>query len=158
MPKINSRAKGASAEREVIKILQSVVDRALGKDAFKLERNLEQTRNGGCDIVGAPKEFDFFSFEIKRQEKLQISKWMQQCIKQSRDDQIPVLIYRQARRPWRVVVSHRLNLFKVPQSRDDFISDYLVEFDLAAFCDMYYALLMDINKYGTEQLFSLLYN
>lgn len=99
---VNGRNKGAAAEREFINILQPVVDSVFVAEAFKLQRNLEQTRSGGCDIVGAPKEYDFFSFEVKRCERLALGQWWEQTLRQCRKDQIPALAYRQSRFPWMV--------------------------------------------------------
>ena len=52
MGKINSRAKGAAGEREFCKELAEHLGDALVEP---LKRNLEQTRNGGHDILGLGK-------------------------------------------------------------------------------------------------------
>jgi hypothetical protein len=91
----NSRAKGASAEREVFKLIGDVL-------GFKVERNLSQTRDGGYDSVVGD-----FALEVKRQEALSIKAWWEQATQQAgRCDppKMPMLIYRQSRQPWRVVV------------------------------------------------------
>ena len=91
----NSRAKGASAEREVFKLIGDVL-------GFKVERNLSQTRDGGYDSVVGD-----FALEVKRQEALSINAWWEQATTQAgRCDppKMPMLIYRQSRQPWRVVV------------------------------------------------------
>jgi hypothetical protein len=91
----NSRAKGASAEREVFKLIGDVL-------GFKVERNLSQTRDGGYDSVVGD-----FALEVKRQEALSIKAWWEQATTQAgRCDppKMPMLIYRQSRQPWRVVV------------------------------------------------------
>jgi hypothetical protein len=101
---VNGRTKGASAEREFIALIQEIVDDALGDKRFELHRNLDQTRAGGCDVAGAPPEYDFVAVEIKRQEQLSIDKWWEQACSQARPGQVPVLAYRQKRQPWRVVM------------------------------------------------------
>lgn len=95
---VNSRNKGASAERELANVLQLAVDAALPPSkAIKIKRNLEQYQEGGDDLMGLP----FLAIEVKRCEKLQIGSWWQQCLDQAKG-RIPVLAYRQNNKPWRV--------------------------------------------------------
>src|SRR5262245_62810646 len=90
--------KGAGAEREFAAILQKEVDDFLPNGHGVLfKRNLEQTREGGFDILGLP----WLALEIKRQETLSIGAWWQQCLTQA-DGRVPVLAYRQNNKPWRV--------------------------------------------------------
>lgn len=86
-----SRDKGANGEREVIRIFND----ELGMD---LKRNLDQYQGTDCDC-----RFDGLAIEIKRQEKLQLRAWWKQ-ICEVRGDDLPVLIYRQSRQPWRVIL------------------------------------------------------
>lgn len=90
---INSRTKGASAERELFKIIGDML-------GIKVERNLEQTRDGGADtIVGE------WALEVKRQEILHIDDWWEQTTRQATIAfKQPMLIYRKSRQPWRVRV------------------------------------------------------
>ena len=90
---INSRTKGASAERELFKIVGDML-------GIKVERNLEQTRDGGADtIVGE------WALEVKRQEILHIDDWWEQTTRQATIAyKQPMLIYRKSRQPWRVRV------------------------------------------------------
>ena len=67
MAKINVRAKGASGEREMCKWL----DKNLG---IQSERNLDQVRSGGADIIT-----EEFVFEVKRVENLDIQGAWIQC-------------------------------------------------------------------------------
>ena len=90
----SARNKGVAAERELAKILG---DR-LG---ITLTRNLEQTRAGGFDLLG----LDGYALEVKRCENVQISQWWSQAVRQAGSDLIPVLAYRQSRKPWSIVVS-----------------------------------------------------
>ena len=86
--------KGKSAERELAKLLG---DR-LG---LELSRNLDQTRDGGYDLIGIPG----IALEVKRCEKLAINQWWQQALRQAENaGKTPVLAYRQSRKPWQFVV------------------------------------------------------
>jgi len=90
---INSRTKGASAEREVFKIISDQV-------GIKVERNLVQTREGGSDTVVGE-----WAIEVKRQETLSINVWWEQAVEQAlRVNKKPMLIYRKSRMPWKVVI------------------------------------------------------
>ncbi len=98
-----SRNKGQRAEREVCKILQPVVNlvyEKMGKEGPALERNLMQTRNGGYDIAG----LEWLALEVKHHETLQLTQWWGQTKSQASGNRIPVLIYRQNRVKWRVMM------------------------------------------------------
>ena len=87
---INSRQKGAAGEREIAKLLQ-----AYGYDT---RRNQQYSgANGDADIVGLPG----IHCEIKRVEKLNIDKALQQSIRDNYADElrqgidlIPVVMHR----------------------------------------------------------------
>jgi hypothetical protein len=100
MGKINSRAKGASAERDFCKELSDYLGDYLTEP---LKRNLEQTRNGGHDILG----LEGMAIEIKRYKSLSESDltriWEGQVLDQAkRIGGLPVLAYREDFRPWRI--------------------------------------------------------
>jgi len=98
-----SKNKGANAEREVAALLQPIIDRVYNDAGLvppKMERNLEQTRGGGYDLIG----IDWLALEVKRQEQLSINSWWGQTLRQARSNQMPVLIYRQNRKKWRVMM------------------------------------------------------
>jgi hypothetical protein len=70
-------------EREVCKILGE----ALG---ISLDRNLEQTRDGGADIIVN----DVWYIEVKRQEKYSIDAWWQQaCSTSQGQGQAPSIVF-----------------------------------------------------------------
>lgn len=97
MKGINGRAKGAAGEREFCRWLQKVLD--LDETPT---RNLEQTREGGADILGV----EPFVFEIKRCEGLKKQDWWLQVKAASTgEDDVPVVAYRQNRQPWRFLIS-----------------------------------------------------
>lgn len=99
MRRINSRNKGANGEREAAKWLQQ---------SFNLEnlpeRNLEQVRKGGHDLIG----FEPFFIEVKRQETLNLNTWWIQAKSAARNSPVPVIpvvMFRQNRRSWEFLVS-----------------------------------------------------
>ncbi|WAR43886.1 putative PDDEXK endonuclease [Methylomonas rapida] len=112
--RINSRQKGASAEREFAGLIADWC-------GVRLIRNLEQTRSGGHDLIVHPDEigavadaFRRLAIECKRYQTAtdaQIAKWWTQALIQADDaGLIPVLAYRANRAAWRVVVPiYRIN-------------------------------------------------
>lgn len=125
---VNSRQKGATAEREVIKKLQRVVDSVLGENVCLLKRNLEQYRGGGADVTCPVEKYDLFAFEIKRCEKLMLEKfWKQALVQAKKSRRIPVLIFRRNREAWSAMMFTRLGSKKrvrIIISLDDFLSYY----------------------------------
>lgn len=95
-----NRNKGHDGEREVINLLKPMIDEIVGEGV--LRRNLNQSRQGGHDVAG----LDFLAIEVKRCETLEIEKWWQQTLRQAEQagGAIPVLIYRQNRKAWHVVM------------------------------------------------------
>lgn len=106
---INIRQKGAEGEREVIKLLtpiivdvmkelscpQETIDAALKM----VQRNQNQSAVGGNDLSNT---FGM-SIEVKRQEQLSVNTWWKQCVEAAlRNNELPVLIYRQNRKPWKI--------------------------------------------------------
>jgi hypothetical protein len=121
MPKINVRTKGQTGEREVIKLLQPIIDRVYDdarQYAPQLQRNTLQSDKGGFDIVG----IETLAIEVKRCETLNLSDWWQQTLKQAGNRE-PVLIYRQSRKPWRVRMAKDIDnlTMLVDVSIDDFL-------------------------------------
>lgn len=105
---INSRQKGAGAEREFAGLVNDW-------SGVRLIRNLEQTRSGGHDLIVHPDEvgsvagyFRQLAIECKRYQTAtdaQIQKWWAQAALQAEQaGLIPVLAYLANRSPWRVVV------------------------------------------------------
>lgn len=95
---VNGRAKGASAERELAELLTGWAATAGVK--LELKRNLEQVRGGGHDLVGL--EQYGLAVEVKRVEQLALSTWWGQAVRQAEKvGCLPVLAWRQNRKPWR---------------------------------------------------------
>ncbi len=113
MTTINVRQKGAEGEREVAKALNEVIIRCLNEQKLDVpatdivQRNQNQTAVGGNDLSNV---FGL-SVEVKRQEQLSINTWWAQCVAAAtRNQELPVLIYRQNRKAWRVVMNAELAL------------------------------------------------
>jgi Holliday junction resolvase len=129
MGKINSRAKGASAEREFCNLLSEHLGDSL---VAPLKRNLEQTRNGGHDILG----LDGMAIEIKRYKRVKesdIKKFWAQAVEQAnRVGCQPVLAYREDLCSWRVRLPWG---FLMDQSWNEDV-DYTIEVSLPGFASI----------------------
>lgn len=108
MSRINSRTKGASAEREFSAIIYEW-------SGIRLIRNLEQSRSGGFDLIVNPNEsghvadaFRSLAIECKRYGKVTpslIKQWWQQTVDQAEPNGLyPVLAYREDFRHWQVII------------------------------------------------------
>jgi hypothetical protein len=78
--------KGKRAEREIVGLLQPVVNAvyaAAGITPPLLQRNTLQSDRGGYDIVG----LDWFAPEVKRCETLSLRTWWEQCKGQAKPSQ-----------------------------------------------------------------------
>ena len=87
------RRKGASGERELFGILRDEL-------GLIVERNLQQSRNGGADSLSLPG----LAIEVKRQESDWRESWWTQAVAQAGSTHVPVVAYRRSRQPWRFVV------------------------------------------------------
>ena len=86
-----SRQKGCRGELEVLKILQQF------EQDLETKRELSQWQGSDCDLRRWG-----WAFEIKRQETLSLRSWWNQAVAAC-DGDIPAVIYRQSRQPWRVI-------------------------------------------------------
>lgn len=105
--RINIRQKGANGERELATELNGIVNTLLIKHGIQvpekpvIQRNQNQSAVGGADLSNC---FGI-SIEVKRQEQLSVNKWWQQCTASAAKNlDFPVLIYRQNKQAWRVVM------------------------------------------------------
>lgn len=107
---INARAKGATGEREVVHLLNGIIQRVVDSQEWSadvvkvamscIQRNQQQSAVGGQDLNGV---FGM-SVEIKRVEQINVEKWWEQCVSQAgRNAEHPVLLYRKNHQPWRCV-------------------------------------------------------
>jgi len=129
---INIRTKGQSGERQVQKILNDIIAEVredLGYPAHDVidlpfQRNQNQSAVGGADLSN-PMNLEI---EVKRQEALSVNSWWKQCIlSAARTGGIPILIYRQNRKPWKIMMNGNINV------KGGYYFDTRVEISIAAF-------------------------
>lgn len=104
---INIRQKGANAERELATELNLIVNGVLSRNGFPLpakpiiQRNQNQSAVGGSDLTFPVP----IALEVKRQEQLSVNTWWRQTEVAAKEfGGTPVLIYKQSRKPWTVVM------------------------------------------------------
>lgn len=118
--RINVRAKGQRGEREIVDLLQGLVDPIRSKYHLAptvLQRNSLQAHLGGADLHG----LDGFSVEVKFQENATVPAWWRQCLAQAnKSGGVPVLFYRASRQPWVVMLRAFVN---TPLDRDQIEMD-----------------------------------
>lgn len=138
----NPRTKGAEGERQVIKMLVPIVkdvmreldyppDEVIAADEC-IQRNQNQSAVGGNDLTGT---FGI-SIEVKRQEQLAVNTWWKQCVEAANQNgELPLLIWKQNRKPWRI---RTLGFLHIMGEGGDWISHQsVVELDEAAFKDWF---------------------
>lgn len=97
---MNSREKGKRGELQAAKVLKEY--------GYETRRGQQFSgANGDADVVGLPG----IHLEIKRVEKLNISKAMQQSIRDAMDGEMPVVMHRRNRETW--LVTMPLKVFMV---------------------------------------------
>lgn len=99
--RINVRTKGAVGERELKDMFIALMQRVETELGIKgcsedVKRNTLQSDRGGFDLVGLP----LIAVECKRCETVELAKWFEQAKRQATRGELPVVIYRQNRRPW----------------------------------------------------------
>lgn len=121
---VNVRTKGAGAERDIADALNLrlyVLFKKLGMavpPVPPIQRNQNQSAVGGSDLTNKLR----LSIEVKRQEALSINTWWKQCVAAAdRSGQIPVLIFKQNRQAWRVIMMAELPIPKANGSIAAFI-------------------------------------
>lgn len=130
---INIRTKGQSGEREVATMLNDVVKAVREQLGYpKLEeRDLPFQRNQNQSAVGGDDLTNPFglAIEVKRQEALSVNTWWNQCLASAcRSQGRAILIYRQNRKAWRVVMT---GLITITHSKN--IGPVRVEIELETF-------------------------
>lgn len=132
---VNIRTKGQNGEREVQSILNEIVQRVRAEHGFPLhedrdlpfQRNQNQSAVGGDDLTNPFR----LAIEVKRQETLSVNTWWKQCLQSSmRSDGRAILIYRQSRKPWRVMMT---GLIHFATDASKYLGPAPVEIDIETF-------------------------
>ncbi|MEQ1635432.1 MAG: hypothetical protein ABL903_02000 [Methylococcales bacterium] len=126
---INSRNKGAGAERELSKLLYDEL-------GVKLLRNLEQSRDGGHDLLAEHGSLlDGYAIEVKRYANVSMAMlkgfWQQAIGQAANGNKIPVLMYRQDRQDWLAVIPLHVINGNLSESNH---FDSVAILNLSAFC------------------------
>lgn len=97
--RINSRRKGAAAERELAELFATTF-------STTVRRGLSQAGGASCrpDIDLSQSPLEKIHVECKLVESLNLSKAMSQAIRDSRPGHIPIVCHRKAREPWHVTL------------------------------------------------------
>ena len=114
---INIRQKGANGEREICKALNDILIQVMTEMQFPqeeilkarnaIQRNQNQSAVGGNDLSNT---FGL-SIEVKRQEQLAVNTWWKQCIAAAqRNNEVPVLLYRQNGKKWKCMTTGYVSL------------------------------------------------
>jgi len=91
-----SRRKGATGERELRRLLEAEL-------GVEIVRNLDQTRDGGHDLLGLPWAIE--CKRVRRATRGDLAAWWAQTVAQAdRAGLRPVLCYREDRGEWLVVL------------------------------------------------------
>ena len=95
---VNSIRKGKAGEREAAKAIQEVLDLFPGS----LRRSQQYSGKGdsSADVIGLPG----VHLEIKRTEKFKLYSSLDQAHRDAKNDNVPVVIHRQNKRDWVVVL------------------------------------------------------
>lgn len=144
--RINVRSKGQRGEREIVDLLQCLIDPIRSKYHLTpviLQRNALQAHLGGADLHG----LDGFSVEVKFQESAFQAAWWRQCLEQANKSRhgdananaVPILFFRGSRQPWVVMFRAFVNSpldrdqveMDVTTSLADFISWFNESYDEA---------------------------
>ena len=117
MNAISSKRKGKAGELEIVNLIKAAFPKP-----WPVERNLAQSRSGGCDIIWRD-----YAIEVKRTQddspSIMDRHWRQAQSQAGELGLKPVLIYRRNNRPWR---ARRMATFNgVPILVDVLLSDWL---------------------------------
>lgn len=131
---INVRQKGQTGEREVATLMNEIIQNVMREMKFPedqvlaasnaVQRNQNQSAVGGNDLSNT---FGL-SIEVKRQENLSANTWWKQTVAAAnRNNEVPVLMYRQNRKAWHI---RTLVWLSLPNGRQ---VQALAEFDIDTF-------------------------
>ena len=103
----NPRTKGQTGERDICNFFNEIYKEVYDMLGMKFpekpiaQRNQNESAVGGCDITATC----YYAVEVKRQEQLAVNTWWKQCVTSAVEaNKFPVLIYRQNKQKWKVVL------------------------------------------------------
>jgi Holliday junction resolvase len=135
---MNIRQKGQGGEREVASMLNKIVRDVrikLGLAPHEtrnelFQRNQNQSAVGGSDLSNPL----YLEIEVKRQEQLSVNSWWKQCVESAdRTGGIPILVFRQNRKKWRVCMLADIPLQPSGAGRYSTLGPCRVEVDIETF-------------------------
>lgn len=152
---VDPRQKGAEGERQVYKMLNEIIVEVMtglayppeevAKAKTMVQRNQNQTAVGGCDLTNT---FGM-AIEVKRQEQLAVPAWWRQTVTSAeKNNELPVLIFRQNNKPWRI---RTYGFLHAPGANGGWTSvQAVVEFDEATFKTWFRAWVTGKLQNGSE--------
>lgn len=105
---LNPRTKGQTGEREIADMLNFIIYTVMKelqmpnpeRGMTTIQRNQNQSAVGGSDLTNCMG----LSIEVKRQEALSVGSWWKQTTAAAmRNNETPVLMYRQNRKHWTIM-------------------------------------------------------
>ena len=111
---MNSNKKGKRGELEWVHWLKD--------HGHEARRGVQYS--GSSDSPDVVSDLDNIHFEVKRTERLSIYKAFEQSDKDAGEDKIPVVVHRQNRKDWLVVMDARHWLRMVEQYNEKLSEDY----------------------------------
>lgn len=113
---VNIRDKGQRAEREAVDFFNDIYDEVHVLLDMPLppkpiaQRRQNQSAVGGMDLDNTC----MYAVEIKNHEKLQVNTWWKQTVISAQETKkIPVLMYKEARKGWKVVIQMNPAVFDI---------------------------------------------
>ena len=123
--------KGKEGEREVVRELAGIIEQCIQSEpdwdpeTVKALREAPQRNQNQSAVGGGDINLLGISFEVKRQETLSVNAWWAQCVTSAkRNNDLPVLLYRQNRKAWNVVMAADLRYSSTGSIRARVTVDY----------------------------------
>lgn len=116
--KINSRTKGAVAEREAAAVINGLFPGAEARRGVQFK--------GGPESPDVKSSIDGVHFEIKRTESINVYKYLEQSIRDSGPNQVPVVLHRKNHGEWILITP-----FKSIRSLIEALTPYMNDADVA---------------------------
>ncbi len=151
---INIRQKGQTGEREIATMLNDRVQRLRMQFGLTVhpvsdlpfQRNQNQSAVGGDDLTNP---FSM-AIEVKRQEVLSVNTWWKQCeASAARSGGIPILCYRQNRKPWVFMLQVDIPVAVPKSTRLIYVTKVrasLSQESFIAWFDRYYEMWLEANS------------